>query len=131
MSKQILARIVAAIRAKTGLVQWKGTREVLDWFNRLQDKSRLTYINLDIETYYPSISPGLLSRALRWAAAFDHIEELEIEIIMHARRSVLLYKGRAWVKMTNPEFDVGMGSYDGAEISDLGGLYNVQCTCCT
>ena len=28
-----------------------------------------------------------------------------------------------WVKKDNPDFDVTMGSYDGAEVSELVGLY--------
>ena len=38
--------------------------------------------------------------------------------------SFLLFdKDNVWVKQDNSKFDVSMGSYDGAELCDLVGLY--------
>ena len=42
---------------------------------------------------------------------------------MEARRSILFMEGKPWVKKSNPDFDVTMGSFDGAEISEIVGLY--------
>ena len=42
---------------------------------------------------------------------------------MHARRSFLFHNCQPWVKVNNPNHDVTMGSYDGAEICDLVGLF--------
>ena len=42
---------------------------------------------------------------------------------MHARKSLLFSKDDVWVKKDNPSFDVTMGSYDGAEVCELVGLY--------
>ena len=44
------------------------------------------------------------------------------EVIHHARRSLLFDNNTAWVKQGS-EFDVAMGSFDGAEVTDLVGLY--------
>ena len=45
-------------------------------------------------------------------------------IIKHARKSLLFYGKCAWEKKgSNDMFDVTMGSYDGAEICELVGLY--------
>ena len=49
--------------------------------------------------------------------------EDEREIILHAKRSLLYYKGSPWVKKENADFDVGMGSFDGAECCDIVGMY--------
>ena len=54
---------------------------------------------------------------------FVRIPSSTIKIILHSRKSVLFNEGNAWVKKTNPELDVGMGAYDGAEICELVGLY--------
>ena len=51
------------------------------------------------------------------------IEEKVIKKIYHARKSLLFDKDNVWVKEGNPEFDVSMGSYDGAELCELVGLY--------
>lgn len=43
---------------------------------------------------------------------------------MHARRSILFDKEKPWVKRNNTSlFDVSMGSYDGAEVCELVGLF--------
>ena len=46
----------------------------------------------------------------------------EIELILHCRESFLFNTGSTWVKKGNP-FDVTMGSFDGAEVSELVGLF--------
>ena len=51
------------------------------------------------------------------------IDSKTIGIIWHCRRSLLFYRGEAWEKTNNPDFDVTMGSYDGAEICELVGLF--------
>ena len=38
-------------------------------------------------------------------------------------RSFLFHQGEAWVKITNLDFDVAMGASDGAEVSELVGLF--------
>ena len=50
--------------------------------------------------------------------------EDEIEIILHACKTVLIYDNQTWKKKSNKDmFDIPMGSYHGAEICDLVGLY--------
>ena len=42
---------------------------------------------------------------------------------MHCRQSILFSNGSAWSKKSSPQFDVAMGSFDGAEVCKLVGLY--------
>ena len=42
---------------------------------------------------------------------------------MHARKSLLFCDGDLWMKKSGAEFDVTMGSFDGAEVCELVGLY--------
>ena len=42
---------------------------------------------------------------------------------MQARKSILYHNESCWGKKTRELFDVGMGSNDGAEVSELVGLY--------
>ena len=52
------------------------------------------------------------------------ISESAINIIKHSGKSLLFDKASVWVnKGNNSLFDVAMGSYDGAEIHELAGLY--------
>ena len=50
------------------------------------------------------------------------VTDQETEIIMDARNSLLFKNGEPWMKKTGT-FDVTMGSYDGAEVCELVGLY--------
>ena len=53
-----------------------------------------------------------------------NIHDSIIQIIKHARKSLLFDKTGVWIKNNeNPLFDVTMGSFDGAEVCDLVGLY--------
>ena len=45
------------------------------------------------------------------------------EVILHAKKSLLFLNGEAWNKRNGNLFDVTMGSYDGAEVCELVGLY--------
>ena len=75
--------------------------------------------------FYPSISEKLLNEALAWASDLTTITENDISIIKHARKSLLFGKGKLWTKKdgSNSLFDVTMGSFDGAEICELVGLF--------
>ena len=45
-------------------------------------------------------------------------------MIFHCRRSLLFHNYKPWIKKdSNGDFDVTMGSYDGAEVCELAGLF--------
>ena len=78
----------------------------------------------DIEEFYLSISEKLLTDSLNFAASSIEIPDEDKEVIFHCRRSLLFHNDEPWVKNKgNKEFDVAMGSNDGAEICELVGIY--------
>ena len=50
-----------------------------------------------------------------------------MQIILQARKTFLFDKNTPWNKTQNPDFDVSMGSLDGAEVCELVGLYLLSC----
>ena len=44
-------------------------------------------------------------------------------MVLHSRKNVLYDGEKCWVKTTNEDFDIGQGNFDGAECSDLVGLF--------
>ena len=48
---------------------------------------------------------------------------------MHARKSLLFSNSESWIKKGHNTFDVTMGSFDGAEICELVGLYILHGLC--
>ena len=73
--------------------------------------------------FYPNISEDLLKKALDYAKQHVHITKEEIKIILQTKKGLLFTDGKPWIKKGNKVFDVTMGSWDGAEVSDLVGLY--------
>ena len=64
----------------------------------------------------------MLDKAVKWARTKVEISDNEAEAIMLSRTSVLYNNNTPWVKKSGM-FDVTMGALDGAEISELVGLY--------
>ena len=124
LSKTILQDVNKEIRGKTGLNQWQSTDAMLRWYKRKENKKTLRFFKFDVESFYPSISANLLENAINWARTLRvEITARDERIIMTARRNFLFYNGSAWKKKQNPNFDVTMGSFDGAEVCEIVGLF--------
>ena len=125
ISKSMLERIVKEVTLSTNFNQWRNTSTVIDWFKGLPDKPITKFIKFDICDFYPSITEPLLDKAIAFARLHTDVSNEEIKIIKHARKSLLFSQGTEWVKKNseNDLFDVTMGSFDGAELCELVGLY--------
>jgi len=122
VSKTILERMTGQLRKHVKL--WKNTASVIEWFEGLENKDQCSFVVFDIVEFYPSITQDLLRKALEFAQQYCSVDPSDIEIIMHARKSLLFEGGRAWQKKDkDTTFDVTMGSYDGAEACELVGAY--------
>ena len=125
ISKSVVERIVKDVANSTKYNQWRNTTAVIDWFKAIADKPRMRFIKFDICNFYPSITESLLDNAISFAKQHTDVTDNEINIIKHARKSLLFDQSTEWVKKNteNELFDVTMGSFDGAEICELVGLY--------
>ena len=123
ISKHILVRINSNILKAANHNQWKNTDEVIHWFNNVDSKHKSSFICFDICEFYPSISEELLNKALAFASKYDNISEDEKHTILHTKKSMLYNNGTPWSKRGDSDFDVAMGSFDGAETCELIGLY--------
>ena len=123
ISKTYLEKINDNIQQRTKLNQWKNTSSVISWFKDIASKENSKFIKFDIVDFYPSITEQLLTKALVYARSIDAIDANIVNIIMHSRKSLLFDKDIVWVKKENSDFDVTIGSYDGAELCELTGLY--------
>ena len=124
VSKQILHNISSKIREMTKLNQWKNTSEVINWFTNIPNMQKYSFASLDIDSFYPSITESLLSKAISFAKNYTTINDKNIDIIMQCRKSLLFDNETAWTKKNHSSmFDVTMGSFDGAEVCELIGLF--------
>ena len=124
ISKEYLETINASIREKTKFHQWRNTNTVIDWFNKITEKPQSSFVKFDIVSFYPSINMGLVKRALNFAKRYTTITKTITDTILNARKSFLFYNENPWIKKdTNNHFDVTEGSFDGAEVCELVGLF--------
>jgi hypothetical protein len=123
VSKHILSDIVKIVKEKTKVNHWQNTDEVIMWFKNLKDKNRFTFIQFDICDFYSSIGKPLLTKVINWASKYVYISDEAKEIIFQTKKSLLFDDKQPWQKKDNKSFDVTMGSFDGAEICELIGLY--------
>ena len=124
ISKQKLAAIVQEVKEKSGLTQWRSDTSAIKWFEQLEEKATLRFIEFDIMSFYPNITRELLNKAIQWAQTMVDIPREDVDLIMHTKLSILVSGGDTWVKRGQEDaFDVGMGSYDGAEVCELVGLF--------
>ena len=123
ISKKILENVVFVVKQKTQLKQWRNTDEVLTWFKQLNNKKRKSFIVFDICSFYPSITPDILKKALNWARKFVKITKKEENTILKSKKCFLYTGSTPWVKKGQENFDVGMGAWDGAESCEIVGLY--------
>ena len=120
ISKYYIEKINSNIRKTTNMNQWQNKEAVITWFKSIENKRTSSFIKFDIVDFYPSISKELLTKSINHAKS---IEEELITTVFHAHKSLLFDKTSVWVKKDNSDFNVTMGSYDGAEVRELVGLY--------
>ena len=123
VSKVILQQLISDLNTVIQQNQWRSSQNVLDWFKSIKGKKSLSFVKFDIVSFYPSIDSKLLSRAMEFAKSHTFISKEDIGIVFQARKSFLYSEGTPWVKRGQENFDVPMGSYDGAEVCELVGLY--------
>ena len=123
VSKWKLDELNKVVRGKTKLNQWLNTDATLAWFRALPSKSDLSFVVCDIVDYYPSITADLLNQALDWASQHVTITADDRKLYHHTKNSLLWHQGSTWVKRGDVNFDIAQGSFDGAESTDLVGLF--------
>ena len=101
ISKIELQKINNKIRLKTGLSQWRSTQETLAWFNAIQNKEELEFVQLDIVNFYPSITEKLFDAAINFASDIVYIPQDTICIIKNARKSLLFHDDKVWQKRSS------------------------------
>ena len=123
ISKVVLDDINSKLTESLGVNQWKNSDNVIEWFKNIQNKSMYTFTIFDIKDFYPSITETLLEKAIHFARTRTPISSENIEIIHHARKSLLFSENGTWIKKNSGLFDVTMGAFDGAEICELVGTF--------
>ena len=123
ISKKLTENINCIVRMKTGFNQFKNSDCFIKWYCRQRQKHKLSFIQLDVDDMYGSITKELLEDAIEWAQQYVYISDEDKEIIFQAKKSLIYNDDEPWNKKGTLGFDVTMGSFDGAETCDLIGLF--------
>ena len=62
-----------------------------------------------------------MKKALNFAFEYTNILKYDIDVIHHAKKSLILGSFHTWIKKQRGLFDVIMGAYDGAEVCEIVG----------
>ena len=81
ISKNILDQINKSLIAFTHANQWKNTSSVIGWFKNISNKRQSSFIQFDVENFYPSISLTLFNNAIQYACEITEITNHDISII--------------------------------------------------
>ena len=111
------------VREQTLYNHWGNSTSVITWFKNLEAKNNLSFMQFDIVEFYPSISEHLLTHAIDFAAQYMTLTQQEKQIIFQTKKTLLFNNGQTWVKKENKDFNVSMGSWDGAEVCEIVGLF--------
>ena len=90
----------------------------------MDNKKQPSFVNFDVENFYPSISEKLLIDAINFAKSSANITEQDLSIIMQSRKTLLFQNSEPWVQKLGIEnLDVPMGCYDGTKLCELVGSF--------
>ena len=89
ISKVILDRINEKIISSVTVNQQKNTLAVLKWYNKIPNKTQCSFIQFEIETFYPSITRGLMNKVIELTKTIEDVPEEELSIIMQSRKTLL------------------------------------------
>ena len=131
IAKVKLQGINATIKRKTGLQQWRKTRDTIRWFEELEGKGSCKFFKFDFQAFYPSIKKSLFVEAIEWSRNYIDVSGDTFELLLHVSKSFLFTKGKTFKKKpdgnnNDTNFDITMGAYHGAEACELVGLYLLQ-----
>ena len=90
--------IVAKVKQKSELILWKNDHEVINWFKNLEKGPKVKFVQFDIDSFYPFISKELLNKTLEYKTTMVPVRDPDLEIIYHARKSLLFSGSGCWVK---------------------------------
>ena len=104
---------------KTKLNQLHRTSFVIAWFSNITKKNECKF-----REFLTSITAELLTPSIDLAREQMEISDETINIIMHARKSLLFNpKAETCTKKSGGRFDVTIGSFDGVDVCKLVGLF--------
>ena len=109
ISKNIIQDIVTNVREASHSNLWRNSFDTIEWFRKIKNKSKASFIQFDIIDFYPFISKKILIDSIKYAREYIDITKEQIDIILVCRKTVLGNNETTWIKSGSVNFDVSMG----------------------
>ena len=93
ISQSLLDIINANILKQTNINQWKKS-QVITSFKNIKSKKTSSFVNFDVENFYPSISIDLFTGAISYAKTITNIDDDQLSMIMKSRKTLLFNNSR-------------------------------------
>ena len=93
ISQSLLDTINANILKQTNINQWKKS-QVITSFKNIKSKKTSSFVNFDVENFYPSISIDLFTDAISYAKTITNIDDDQLSMIMKSRKTLLFNNSR-------------------------------------
>ena len=68
---------------------WRNSYDTIEWFRKLKNKSKATFMQFDIIDFYPSISKNILIDSINYTQKYVDITKEQYDIILASRKTVL------------------------------------------
>ena len=91
ISKNQLDKINKILIPNTNVNQWKNTTTVIDWFKNVASKKQCSFIQFDVESFYPSISLNFFSDGIQYVSTIRKISDSNNTIVKHSRKTLLFH----------------------------------------
>ena len=76
----------------------RNSYDTIEWFRKIKNKSKATFMLFDIIDFYPSITKNTLIDSINYTRKYVDITKEQYEIILACRKTVLKNNGSTWVK---------------------------------
>ena len=90
---------------------WRNLYGTIEWFRKIKNKSKGTFMQFDIIDFYPSITKDTLIDSINYARKYVEITKEQYEIILACRKTVLKNNKSTRVKSGSDNFDFPMGGF--------------------
>ena len=118
ISKASWDKINELFVTSTIIIRWKNTQNLLSWFDKIENKRDVAFIQFDVENFYQSILMELLYKSIQFAKEVASISDEDLDINMQSRKT-LLFQEPCLKREEDEDFEVPLRCYDGTEVCEL------------
>ena len=108
ISKYIIQNIVTNVKKTNHSNLWGNSYETIEWFRRIKNKSKATFMQFYVIDFYPPITKNILIDIINYARKYVDVTNEQYGIILACRKTVIKNNDSTWVKSGLDNFDVPM-----------------------